>query len=93
MRWRSREGPWGSHHDDARALKCVTSVGSTEDFEVLCGEEWADVDVDERRAAEVRIEGIRGACSVSWGRHACWARFGRARRTLGAFIEAITLIL
>ena len=29
MRWRSREGPWGSHQLDARALKCETSVGST----------------------------------------------------------------
>jgi hypothetical protein len=29
MRWRRREGPWGSHHDDASALKWDTSVGST----------------------------------------------------------------
>jgi hypothetical protein len=33
MRWRSRDGPWGSHHDDASALKCNTSVGSTVEFE------------------------------------------------------------
>lgn len=26
MRWRRREGPWGSHHDDARAEKWETSV-------------------------------------------------------------------
>ena len=32
MRWRSREGPWGSHHDEAMALKCDTSVGSTVEF-------------------------------------------------------------
>lgn len=32
MRWRRREGPWGSHQLEARALKCVTSVGSTEDL-------------------------------------------------------------
>lgn len=30
MRWRSREEPWGSHHDDARALKWEISVGLTE---------------------------------------------------------------
>jgi hypothetical protein len=37
IRWRSREGPWGSHHDDARALKCDTSVGSTVELGVgLC---------------------------------------------------------
>jgi hypothetical protein len=29
MRCSRREGPCGSHHDDARALKCDTSVGST----------------------------------------------------------------
>jgi hypothetical protein len=33
MRWRSRDGPCGSHHDDARALKCDTSVGSTVEVE------------------------------------------------------------
>lgn len=32
MRWRRRDGPWGSHQVDARALKCETSVGSTDDF-------------------------------------------------------------
>jgi hypothetical protein len=51
-----------------------------------------DVDVDERRAAEVGMEGIRGACSVSWGRHdACWASFGRVRKTLGAILETIAM--
>ena len=24
-----REGPWGSHHDEARLLKCATSSGDT----------------------------------------------------------------
>jgi hypothetical protein len=32
MRCRRRDGPWGSHHDEARALKCDTSVGSTVEF-------------------------------------------------------------
>ena len=67
-------------------------MGSTEDFEVLCGGEWVDVDVDERRAAEVGMEGIRGACSVSWGRHdARWATFGSVCKTRGAIIEAIAM--
>ena len=36
MRWRRREGPWGSHQLDARALKCDTSVGSTVELVGLC---------------------------------------------------------
>lgn len=31
MRWRSREEPWGSHHEEARAEKWESSVGETED--------------------------------------------------------------
>jgi hypothetical protein len=38
IRCRSREEPWGSHHVDARALKCETSSGLTE--EVLCARNW-----------------------------------------------------
>lgn len=30
MRWRSREGPWGSHHDEASWVKCDTSEALTE---------------------------------------------------------------
>lgn len=30
IRWRSREEPWGSHHEEARALKWETSVALTE---------------------------------------------------------------
>lgn len=47
MRWRRREGPWGSHQLDARALKCKTSVGST--VELLAGLGlWCRVVVDEK---------------------------------------------
>jgi hypothetical protein len=61
MRWRSREGPWGSHQLEARALKCDTSVGSTVPVlvfveELCCGE---DVVVKHRDAA---VEGVR--CTV-----------------------------
>ena len=31
MRWRIREGPWGSHHDEARAEKWDTSVDEMEE--------------------------------------------------------------
>ncbi len=33
MRWSSREGPWGSHHVEARALKWEISVGLTVEVE------------------------------------------------------------
>lgn len=36
MRWRSLLEPCGSHHDEARALKCETSVALTEE------EGWED---------------------------------------------------
>lgn len=47
MRWRSREGPVGSHQLDASALKWDTSVGSTEDFEAS----GVDEIVEESRGA------------------------------------------
>jgi len=39
MRWRRRDEPLGSHHVEASALKCDTSVGLTEDI-VLCERNW-----------------------------------------------------
>lgn len=33
IRCKSRDGPWASHQLDARALKCDTSVGLTDDCE------------------------------------------------------------
>lgn len=66
MRWRRREGPWGSHHDDARALKCDTSVGSTVpllgDAEGL----WRLVGVLERKREAIRgiARGIGGRVDV-----------------------------
>ena len=35
MRWRMREEPCGSHHEDARAEKWDSSVAETEDLEVV----------------------------------------------------------
>ena len=37
MRCRSRDGPWGSHHDEARREKWETSEGETEDAEGVVG--------------------------------------------------------
>lgn len=45
MRWRRRDGPCGSHHEEARAPKWDTSEGSTVD----CEERW-EVLVVRRRA-------------------------------------------
>jgi hypothetical protein len=46
MRWRSREGPWGSHQLLASALKCATSVGSTDEFGGM-GEVLEDCEADD----------------------------------------------
>lgn len=32
IRCRRREGPWGSHHEEARREKWESSVGETEDW-------------------------------------------------------------
>jgi len=63
MRWRRREGPWGSHHDDASALKCDTSVGSTVEVELGVGL-WclgAVVDMHRELAGGIR----NGDCLVA----------------------------
>jgi len=62
MRCRSRDGPVGSHHDDARALKCVISVSSTVEREEalweVCDREIGAVWL------KVREERIIGALGV-----------------------------
>ena len=90
MRWRSREGPWGSHQLDASALKCDTSVGSTEDLGGTWGEDW----VEEKRTAVV-VEGIRwemglrvGWLDLVWMVSRC-----RVRRALLELEDAITAVL
>lgn len=57
MRWRSRDEPLGSHHVDARALKCDTSVGLTEDA-VLWTRNWfcTNRGADRRRRLRLRRE-------------------------------------
>jgi hypothetical protein len=58
-----REGPWGSHHEEARLLKCATSSGETV---VKCGsvvpedDEDDDEDEDEAEKREVAADKYRG---------------------------------
>jgi hypothetical protein len=64
MRWSRREGPWGSHHEEASALKWDTSVGSTVPVGVVDGEGlWLREGVLERHrddAGTVRCAMFRG---------------------------------
>jgi hypothetical protein len=50
IRCKRRDGPWGSHQVDARALKCETSVGLTEEEEVEKDEKGVDLNGDEEIA-------------------------------------------
>jgi hypothetical protein len=74
MRWRSRAGPCGSHHVEARALKCETSVGLTEEVEV-------EVEVEVWRGGG-RRRGLRWRRAV--GR---WAILGGIRGFRGRLID------
>lgn len=61
MRCKSREGPWGSHQLLARALKWVTSAGSTEEFgggEELEGCDCEDAVEERRKVWEREFVGI-----------------------------------
>jgi hypothetical protein len=73
MRWRSRDGPCGSHHDDASALKCDTSVGST--VPVLVEGLWLVTGVEEKHREAVgtmrcarclRVVERLGVCEMHW---------------------------
>jgi hypothetical protein len=84
MRWRRREGPWGSHQLEARALKCDTSVGSTVPVlvrvEGLCCRvgvvvKHRDVAGNGMRGAMVLcVAGVRRVCET----HDCMERAARA---------------
>ena len=72
MRWRSREGPWGSHQLEAKALKWETSVEETDELE----------DEDEDELEDELEEAVCAECRRIWGllrRRA--ARVGGERRT------------
>lgn len=71
MRCRSREGPWGSHQDEASALKWETSVGSTVEWDVglCCFEIVVDMHREirgDRNRSGVRMAGFRyrGVCAI-----------------------------
>lgn len=67
MRCRRREGPWGSHHVEARREKWVSSVGSTE---VVDGPLGA---VDVRMGWDVENGELMGG----FGMATWWVRVGR----------------
>lgn len=85
MRWRSREEPWGSHHEEARALKWDTSVGSTVEAEGSCGRDWVAVKARVGVIVVVVVEDMRGVgesvglwvCGI-WRRQCCIERIARA---------------
>lgn len=93
MRCRSREEPCGSHHEDASALKCETSVGST--VELGEGGLWrrAGVVVKARVAGDGRSEGeavaLRGC--EDWRRQRCIERI--ARVGVCGFILAASVVV
>lgn len=73
MRCRRREGPWGSHQVEARALKCETSMGLTEEGEEEEEEEdepdavlwernwaWTNLGAPRRRRRRLRREAGEG---------------------------------
>lgn len=64
MRCSSRDEPCGSHHVDARALKCETSSGDTEDA-------FHEVDANDRawkcfRAKRGPVRSRRDRCCMDW---------------------------
>lgn len=61
MRCSSRDGPWGSHQLEASALKCDTSVGSTEPWP-LFGTEVVEKKRELVDAAEGRCVAERELC-------------------------------
>ena len=66
MRCSNRDEPCGSHHVEARALKCDTSVGLTDEV-VLCERNWFRMNRGEawRRRFRLRIEVGRSGVDVA----------------------------
>jgi hypothetical protein len=63
MRCKSREEPCGSHHVEARALKCDTSVGLTDDV-VLCERNWFRTNRGEAKRRRFRLRRDVGRSGV-----------------------------
>lgn len=58
MRWRSRDGPWGSHHVEARALKWAISSVLTDEKDEAGG-------VGKEEAVEVHRDGNAALAPVN----------------------------
>ena len=88
MRCRSREGPCGSHHDEARALKCDTSVGSTVEAEFGVGLWCRDAVVDKPREGR----GIRSndCVAATWLFEGCGRLLRIERNARAVFCGFIT---
>lgn len=67
MRWRRREGPWGSHHDAAREEKWETSEAETEDREGVGGSLRVGCDVEKLRNVFDVLNLVAGAISMYIG--------------------------
>ena len=63
MRCSSREDPCGSHHVEARALKCDTSVGLTDEV-VLWERNWFRTNRGEARRRRFRLRREVGSSGV-----------------------------
>lgn len=89
MRWSRREGPWGSHHDEARALKCDTSVGSTVEVEFGVGLWCRDAVVDKPREGR----GIRSndCVAATWLFEGCGRLLRNERNARAVFCGFITV--
>lgn len=71
MRWRRREEPCGSHHEDARAEKWESSVAETEELgfavEANRGKDWG-----RRRRERLRRDVARRAMLANLRLHVYW---------------------
>lgn len=62
MRWRTREGPIGSHQELAREEKWETSEAETEEVEDVV--EWRRREGGRRRREAVRRVGLAGVVAI-----------------------------
>ena len=77
MRWRIRDEPWGSHHVEARALKCEISSALTEEKGVvdelsLSLRSWLRERDEELKLR--RMLGLARSCGRGRGRLPRWDR-------------------
>lgn len=83
IRWSRRDGPCGSHQVEARALKCETSVGLTEDVldEDEVEDEAEEVNDPDGDAEEAEVE----LCARNW----FWTNRGEDRSSRRRLRKAV----